>query len=154
MSEIDLGQTIGILANVGVIIGILFLALEIRQNNSQLRAQSRFSYFQTRIHMALVSASDPIISPILAKRALGQGLSPEEEVQISFFANATLDAWRYEILEYESGRLRMEELDIARKRAIFNLPALRPVFDQALEQPGWPVGFKEFLKEQKILVSE
>ncbi len=39
MKKIDLGQIITILANVGVVIGLVFLTLEIRQNNAQMRAQ-------------------------------------------------------------------------------------------------------------------
>ncbi len=41
MKKIELGQTIAILANVGVIAGILFLAIELRQNNEALGLQSR-----------------------------------------------------------------------------------------------------------------
>jgi hypothetical protein len=33
MKKIDLGQTITILANIGVIVGIGFLAIEIQQTN-------------------------------------------------------------------------------------------------------------------------
>lgn len=33
MKKIDLGQAIGILANVGVIAGIVSLGMELRQNN-------------------------------------------------------------------------------------------------------------------------
>ncbi len=33
MNKINLGQTITILANLGVIAGIVFLGLELRQNN-------------------------------------------------------------------------------------------------------------------------
>ena len=43
MKKIDIGQTITILANVGVIAGIVFLAFELRQNNSLLAAQASFS---------------------------------------------------------------------------------------------------------------
>ena len=41
MKKIDPGQTIQILANVGVIAGIAFLAVELRQNNELLRSSSR-----------------------------------------------------------------------------------------------------------------
>jgi len=33
LKKIDLGQAIGILANAGVIAGIVFLGMELRQNN-------------------------------------------------------------------------------------------------------------------------
>jgi hypothetical protein len=38
MKKIDLGQTIQLLANVGVVAGIVFLAFEVRQNNQFLVA--------------------------------------------------------------------------------------------------------------------
>jgi len=41
LKNMDLGQTITILANIGVIAGILFLAFELRQNNEQLEIQFR-----------------------------------------------------------------------------------------------------------------
>ena len=40
MKKLDLGQTVGILANLGVIAGILFLAIELRQNNQLLRVEA------------------------------------------------------------------------------------------------------------------
>ena len=41
MKKLELGQTITILANVGVIAGIVFLAIEPRQNNELLGVQIR-----------------------------------------------------------------------------------------------------------------
>jgi len=62
MKNLNLGQTITILANVGVIAGIVFLAIEVRQNQSTLEeanamnqiaventAQEHFSYFRALI---------------------------------------------------------------------------------------------------------
>jgi hypothetical protein len=37
MKKIDLGQGIGILANPGVLVGIAFLAYEMRQNTAAIR---------------------------------------------------------------------------------------------------------------------
>jgi len=42
--KIDLGQTISVLANVGVIAGIVFLGYELRQNNSLLASQARSNH--------------------------------------------------------------------------------------------------------------
>ncbi len=51
MKNIDLGRTLSVLANLGVITGIVFLGVELRQNNELLvkeaqraRAQSFFSW--------------------------------------------------------------------------------------------------------------
>lgn len=40
MKKIDLGHTAGILANVGVVIGLIFLGLELRQTQSAIQAQA------------------------------------------------------------------------------------------------------------------
>ena len=47
MKKIELGQAIGILANVGVVGGLLFLAFEIRQNTAQMRAEAAYSINQS-----------------------------------------------------------------------------------------------------------
>ena len=47
MRKIDLPQIITILANVGVVIGLVFLTLEIRQNTAQMRAQGAYSIYQS-----------------------------------------------------------------------------------------------------------
>ena len=47
MKKFDLAQIITILANVGVVIGLVFLTLEIRQNNAQMRAQGAYSINQS-----------------------------------------------------------------------------------------------------------
>ena len=41
MKKIDLAQAASVLANVGVIAGIIFLALELRQNQQLVMAQTR-----------------------------------------------------------------------------------------------------------------
>jgi hypothetical protein len=43
MKKIDLGQTIETLANVGVIAGIIFLVVELRQGNELMEADARFN---------------------------------------------------------------------------------------------------------------
>jgi len=46
MKKIDLGQTITILANVGVIAGIIFLGIELNQNTQQLALELRWQVNQ------------------------------------------------------------------------------------------------------------
>ena len=47
MKKIDYAQIITTLANVGVVIGIVFLILEIRQNTAQMRTQGAYSIFES-----------------------------------------------------------------------------------------------------------
>ena len=43
LKKLDLGQSLTLLANVGVIGGILLLAYELRQNNNLMAAEARFN---------------------------------------------------------------------------------------------------------------
>ena len=43
MKRIELGQAIGILANIGVLGGLLLLVFELRQNNELMAAEGRFN---------------------------------------------------------------------------------------------------------------
>jgi len=43
LKKIELGQTITILANFGVIAGIVFLGIELQQNNDLMEAQARYT---------------------------------------------------------------------------------------------------------------
>ena len=47
MRKLDLAQIISVLANVGVVIGLVFLTLEIRQNTAQMRTQGAYSIKQS-----------------------------------------------------------------------------------------------------------
>jgi hypothetical protein len=71
MKKIDLGQSIQILANVGVIAGIIFLAVEISQNTTMVEAQMN----QARTETAMAEAeaiynSDSLLETL---RDLDQG---------------------------------------------------------------------------------
>lgn len=48
MKKIDLGQTISILANLGVLAGIVFLAIEVSQNQATLEEQTRLNALSGR----------------------------------------------------------------------------------------------------------
>ena len=43
MKKFDLNQSISIFANIGVIVGLIFLAYEVRQNTAQMRADAGYS---------------------------------------------------------------------------------------------------------------
>ena len=62
--DLDFGQVIGIIANIGVIAGIVFVAVEVRQNNRLLEAQARYSLRQYRSDIA-----DTIMTPHILEAA-------------------------------------------------------------------------------------
>ena len=67
MKKIDLGQTITILANIGVIAGIVFLAFELGQNNDLLELQIE-SEDRARVNsMVELVINNPDLSELMAK---------------------------------------------------------------------------------------
>ena len=69
MKKINLGQTITILANIGVIGGILLLAYELRQNNELLGSQNRFNRLVINVETYNTRIEDSSLAELLGKLA-------------------------------------------------------------------------------------
>jgi hypothetical protein len=77
MKKQDVGQAISILANIGVIAGILFLGLELRQNNQLLELQAE-SENRVRVNSIVELVIDnPDLSELMAK--VPADLTPVEQ---------------------------------------------------------------------------
>ena len=76
MKKIDVSQTLGILANIGVIAGIIFLAVELQQNNELLEAEVSYSKYsvdyERRRRMIENSGGIADISVCLTSAPMGQ----------------------------------------------------------------------------------
>ena len=79
MKKIDLGQTITILANLGVIGGILLLAYELRQNNAFMGAQARFNRLSINVDQYSSRIVDAGLTEVHLKARQGERLSPVEQ---------------------------------------------------------------------------
>jgi hypothetical protein len=145
--NVDLTQALDLFANLGVLGGIVFLAIEIRQNNKQLRAQSRFNYFQTRTELTKELATNLDLGRIAIKKATGEELTPQESHQDYFWTVTILTAWRYEFGEYTQGNLTLQELDLINKRRSIASASLsiREVLATSPESE-----FTQFVQEQII----
>ena len=62
MKSLDLGQTLTILANFGVIAGIVFLAFELRQGNQLLVAQTSYAQFNVEQQRRLLQMQESEIT--------------------------------------------------------------------------------------------
>ena len=95
MKKIDLGQTIAILANVGVIAGIVFLGLEIRQSTAVAQASS---YQQSAAEIAdvrMAIASDPELTRLyhlFQSDQLAGDLDDESKLRLRLLINNLLGA--------------------------------------------------------------
>ena len=152
MKKIDLGQTITIFANVGVIIGIAFLAIEMSQNNRLLLMEARLA--ETEAYVDRTSASSAewrqlALSGELADlltRAETEGvssLSPAEQMRVLGWELARMYRLAGNYYQFEQGYLSQETIDdLLRLGAVPQLQMWRDLgievdndaFRQALER--------------------
>lgn len=124
MKNVDIAQTIGILANLGVIAGIVFLAFEIRQNNVALESQSRRNHAEGRSDYFNRLSTDPVLMPVMVKARTGQPLDEVEEARLLAHYVAMFIGWQWEWEEHERGLLQLPE------------DAWRSAFEPGNESPG------------------
>ncbi|HEY5623428.1 MAG TPA: hypothetical protein VIV14_06675 [Gammaproteobacteria bacterium] len=82
MKKIEFGQSVSILANLGVIAGIVFLALELRQNNDLMEAATRAAQNERIQDYAMQLYTVPGLAEILVKHKNGEPLTEAEELQL------------------------------------------------------------------------
>lgn len=98
MRKQDLGQIINTLANLGVIAGIIFLAVELNQNNKLLKMEAKATLSEYTQNGWDRIASDPDLVDLFIKDRNGHELSESEEMRLSSFWMGYLIRleWRFE----------------------------------------------------------
>jgi len=111
MKKIDLGQTIAILANLGVIAGIVFLAVELQQNNRLLDAQVSYNLLLHRTRSSNEVYYNPEFAAFSFKVESDEELSPVEQFRLNARNKQNLLGFEWEYLQYRSGNLGYLPLD-------------------------------------------
>ena len=133
MTRINLGQTIQTLANLGVIAGILFLGIEVQQNNELLGAQARATRTQVRLDLADAWISNPELARALLKQRNGEPLTAMDEFLLLYHAVRVLAGWQYVYGEFRAGLLDESEIPIENWRFTCSV---RPEMKRALQDAG------------------
>lgn len=107
IKEIKLGQIITICTNLGVIAGIVFLGIELQQNNELLEAQTRFNHKETRGDFLGEFENNPGLAIISAKANNGEPLSAEEKIQWDSYNDRLFVNWEWEFYEANTGRFEL-----------------------------------------------
>ena len=97
----ELSKWITLLANVGVLLGIVFLAYEVQQNTTAIQSQTRatvFSGVQEELwkNMEYTDVTLNMLDD-------GRQLSPEDKVRFDAWMMASMKAREFAWLEFESG---------------------------------------------------
>jgi hypothetical protein len=67
VKSLDVGEVVSIVANVGIIAGIVFLGLEPQQNNQLLEAESRYVLGERAVGLGMAVAQNRDLAQALAK---------------------------------------------------------------------------------------
>lgn len=134
MKKIELGQTLTILANLGVIVGIAFLALELNQANRIGRYTAENA---RRTQFIQINSIVMEHSEIYAKLQAGdEDLTPSERAQASSMARMMMNSWFDAEAAYEFGLLSEGTFKIALNEPSIlmdEIPGLAPYFEYLLD---------------------
>lgn len=150
MKKIDLGQAVSILANAGVIAGIVFLALELQQNNDLLESQVRATRTLMRQDYFRDLFTDPELTGLIVKASNNRELTEEEALRLYWLNTSVLTAWWTVYDEYSKGLIEEESLDLAQWRATFQerLPRMPETWES--QKIGRPDDFIEFMERNVV----
>lgn len=110
MNRINFGQAISILANLGVIAGIGFLAAEIRQGNALLDSESRGSRAEIRRDWFEQIFENDRLAAVYGKARRLEGLTADEQFMWNAFIQYTFTGWQVAYQDWQAGLLEVEDL--------------------------------------------
>ena len=114
MKKIDISQAITILANVGVIAGIVFLAFELRQANRIAAASTEFAIRESYVAFNEMLITDPSVAELYLKVLEPNAtLSAVEQIQIRSLMRRLLNTWLAIEAGYENGLVSAETYSTA-----------------------------------------
>jgi hypothetical protein len=105
MNSSKINDWLALVANIAVVAGIVFLAIEIRQNNELLRSESRQSLVANDVTSLTANLEN---ADVFAKLVSGEGLSAEYQLRLSFMYALDLRNREFEYFQYTNGLLDEE----------------------------------------------
>jgi hypothetical protein len=146
MKKIDIGQTIQILANIGVIAGIVFLAVEVQQANnavqsSTLQAIGELSYGSAR---AIVENTE--LRQALQAARRGEDLTDDQEYMLFASYNGLM---RIQQIRYQQLRLGVLSED-----TIFEVGGTGPGYRNPYFQKYWTENSSQFSDEFRTFIEQ
>ncbi len=103
MKNINVGQAIGIFANIGVLAGLFLLAFELNQNRDMMRAQTRNEIAQGASELLTLAVNDSDFQNIVRRGLSGEELSDDEQWQFYRYQQGWLRYWENTHYQFRSG---------------------------------------------------
>ena len=147
MKKIDLGQSIQILANVGVLAGIVFLGVELRQNNQLLSTQAQMQLDENRRGESEAIYGDESLARILVKAEHGEDLDPVETLRLERFYRTSFLRWESDYRQLRAGFLEDLRAD-AINGALYSNPRMLEMWEKS--KVGFPPDFVQWMEENVV----
>jgi hypothetical protein len=120
-----------LLANFGVLVGIIFLAIEVRQSNRIAIATTEISVRdQYRSNNELVLANDAVAELLVKAADANAEFSAVETEKLYAYLYVYINTWKGIEIAYENGMLPLSTFDVALddvRNVLQDYPALRPL---------------------------
>lgn len=150
MKGINLGQAIQILANVGVIAGIVMLAIELRQNNELLGVELRANTSERILGTSDIVLGNPYLLELLGKDVAA--LTQAERDAVVLLGIRTLSGFESAYQEVVAGQGSEERLRVT-VRALWDRPRLNygmPLAWDTFKARGRDPGFVAWMEENVV----
>ena len=98
-------------ASVAVIMGIVFLGLEIRQNTEMMRSQTRDAISEKQMMFSEWVATEIELANTIAKVNSGEELTPGEATQHAYFLAGVWREWENSHYQFEQGLFDRDEFE-------------------------------------------
>ncbi|MEO8306959.1 MAG: hypothetical protein ABI616_02840 [Pseudomonadota bacterium] len=121
MKKIDAGQFIGLLANLGTLVGLLLLVFELNQNRQLTRAQIRHELSMGIVEHLDVVANNSQLADVIRRGSSGEELTPDERTQFTMRSNAVLRYWEDVHYQYRQGLYDESEFEKQREAWVDSL---------------------------------
>lgn len=92
-------------ANIGVVLGIIFLAIELRQNNELLQSQASITYVQIRVGALENQLENPDLLEALYQARQGVQLEPLDRQRLEVYYRLVFAMWDWEYGQYDDNLL-------------------------------------------------
>jgi len=152
LKKIDLGQTISIVANLGILAGLVLLAVELNQNNQLMRSAGVISLNEKAMEWNARIAENHEVAEIISKAINSEVLTDTEQIRLRALTNVLLAGWVMDFQQYQTGLVTEEYMNgiVPRYRDALRNRPYQSVFWETIKDT-YPQDFVRFMDECVIV---
>lgn len=158
MKLAELNDWLSLGANIGVLAGIVFLAVELQQNSDMLESQARSIRQEIRLTDYVLPLNNENFAKALVKYRRNEELTDYEDLLIRRGMDITLTNFQYVYNEYKNGLIDESELPVGTWRNTFAggersnrdyWPDLKSYWEE-MKTINYDPGFVEWMDENVV----